>query len=129
MIFRDARLLVIQRSMSVTAPGKLCLPGGGIESGESEQQALVREMEEELAIGVTPLELCYRSVTSWGTNLAWSHADLEVAQNPVANPTEVADVFWMTRDDVRNARDLLPSLPPFLSAWERGEIGLDCDWC
>ena len=34
---------------TVTAPGKLCLPGGAIEKGETEEQALVREMQEELA--------------------------------------------------------------------------------
>lgn len=129
VIFRDARLLVIRRAMTVTAPGKLCLPGGAIERGETEQQALVREMHEELAIGVTPVTLCYRSVTSWGTNLAWWHADVTEAQDPIANPDEVADVYWMSRDDVRHAKDLLPSLPPFLRAWEQGEIELTCDWC
>ena len=86
-------------------------------------------MEEELAIGVMPMGLCYRSVTSWGTNLAWWHANLDLGQDPRANPDEVADVYWMSRDEVRNARDLLPSLPPFLAAWEQGEIGLQCDWC
>ncbi|MCO8123657.1 NUDIX domain-containing protein [Stieleria sp. TO1_6] len=129
VIFRDAKLLIIRRSMTVTAPGKLCLPGGGIEIGESEEQALVREMEEELAIDVTPIGLCYRSVTSWGTNLAWWHANLDSGKSPVANPDEVAEVFWMSRDEIRHARDLLPSLPPFLEAWERGDIDLGCDWC
>lgn len=129
VIFREARLLIIRRALTVTAPGKLCLPGGAIESGETEQQALVREMQEELAIGVTPMELCYRSVTAWGTNLAWWHADLEHTQSPTANPDEVAEVFWMSRDEVRNAKDMLPSLPPFLEAWEQGEIDLPCDWC
>ncbi|MCC9601624.1 NUDIX domain-containing protein [Stieleria sp. JC731] len=129
VIFREAKLLVIRRALTVTAPGKLCLPGGGIEKGESEEQALVREMQEELAIDVTPMQLCYRSVTSWGTNLAWWHADLQDAIIPTANPAEVADVFWMSRDEVRFATDLLPSLPPFLLAWEKGEIGLDCHWC
>ena len=128
VIFRDQKLLIIRRAMTVTAPGMLCLPGGGIEKGESEQQALVREMQEELEIGVKPVTLCYRSVTSWGTNLAWWHADLDGQQNPRANPNEVAEVFWMSRDDLRVAKDLLPSLPPFLAAWERGEIDLGCDW-
>jgi len=129
VIFRQERLLIIRRSLTVTAPGKLCLPGGAIENGESEEQALVREMQEELSIDVLPLCLCYRSVTSWGTNLAWWHADLHSKQSPQANPAEVADVFWMSRDEVRSATDLLPSLPPFLIAWERGEIELDCNWC
>jgi 8-oxo-dGTP pyrophosphatase MutT (NUDIX family) len=129
VIFRDARLLVIRRAQRVTAPGKLCLPGGAIEKGETESGALVREMHEELTLDVQPTQLCYRSVTSWGTNLAWWHAEMGQQQQPVANPREVADVYWMSRSEVRAAKDLLPSLPPFLVAWERGEINLDCEWC
>jgi mutator protein MutT len=128
VIFREGRLLIIRRALTVTAPGKLCLPGGAIEQGETEQQALVREMREELNIGVEPMNLCYRSVTSWGTNLAWWHAELSHEQRPEANPKEVAGIYWMRREEVRTARDLLPSLPPFLVAWERGEIKLDCHW-
>jgi 8-oxo-dGTP pyrophosphatase MutT (NUDIX family) len=128
VIFRDERLLIIRRALTVTAPGMLCLPGGAIETGESEEQALVREMREELSIDVRPRSLCYRSVTSWGTNLAWWHADLDDGQLPKANPREVADVFWMSRAEVRSAGDLLPSLPPFLIAWECGEVRLDCRW-
>ena len=129
VIFRQQRLLVIRRSQLVTAPGKLCLPGGGIEEGETEQQALVREMQEELSIQVDPQSLCFRSVTSWGTNLAWWHAEFPHVQNPEPNLDEVSEFFWMSRDEVRTARDLLPSLPPFLQAWEKGEVDLSCDWC
>ena len=57
MIFRDKRLLVIRRSQTVTAPGTLCLPGGGIEEGETEREALLREMQEELNLDVTPIRL------------------------------------------------------------------------
>lgn len=52
MLRRD-KLLTIRRSQWVTAPGKLCLPGGTIEEGETEEQALVREMKEELSIHVS----------------------------------------------------------------------------
>ena len=124
VIFRDDRLLIIRRSMTVAAPGKLCLPGGGIELGESESEALVREMQEELAIDVDPIQLCWRSVTAWGTNLAWWLAHLEQDVTPVANPDEVAEVHWMTVDQIRNADDMLPSLPTFMDAWERGEVDL-----
>ena len=85
-------------------------------------------MQEELGINVNPQQRCYRSVTSWGTNLAWWHAEMPNDEIPSANPDEVADVFWMTREDVRIAADVLPSLPPFLIAWENGEIPLDCGW-
>lgn len=128
VIFRDQRLLIIRRSLTVAAPGKLCLPGGGIEKGESESVALVREMQEELAIDVDPIRLCWRSVTPWGTKLAWWLADLDHHATPVANPEEVAEVHWMTRNEIRSSNGMLPSLPTFVEAWERGEVELSVQW-
>ncbi len=93
--------------------------------GESESEALVREMQEELAIDVKPIRLCWRSVTPWGTNLAWWLAHLDPQVTPIANPDEVAEVHWMSRDEIRTARDMLPSLPTFVDAWERGEVDLN----
>ena len=122
VIFREDRLLVIRRSLTVVAPGLLCLPGGGIEEGETESEALVREMQEELTIDVTPKRLCWRSTTSWDTELAWWIADLDPTITPIANPDEVAEVHWLRREEIREADDMLPSLPKFLDAWERGEI-------
>ena len=125
VIFRQQRLLIIRRSLTVTAPGKLCLPGGTIEAGETESEALVREMQEELAIDVEPVRLCWRSVTPWGTNLAWWLARLEDTVTPIANPDEVAEIHWMSRTQIRTADGMLPSLPTFVDAWERGEVELD----
>ena len=127
VIFREDRLLVIRRSLTVVAPGLLCLPGGGIEEGETESEALVREMQEELAIKVTPKRLCWRSTTSWNTKLAWWIAELDPMVTPVANPDEVAEVHWLRREEILEAEDMLPSLPKFLDAWERGEIDLVTD--
>jgi len=124
VIFRADRLLIIRRSMTVNAPGKLCLPGGGIESGESEEEALVREMQEEIAVDVDPVRLCHRSVTPWGTQLAWWIAELDAAAQPVPNPEEVSEIHWMTPDDIAAATNVLPSLPDFLSQWRAGRIDL-----
>lgn len=124
VILRDERLLIIRRSMTVAAPNKLCLPGGGIEAGEREEEALIREMQEELAIDVQPIRLCFRSVTDWGTDLAWWLAHLDKDATPIPNPDEVAEFHWMTRDEIRVATDMLPSLPIFMDAWERNEIDL-----
>jgi len=47
VILRGERFLVICRSQQVRAPGMYCFPGGGIEPGETEEQALRRELLEE----------------------------------------------------------------------------------
>ncbi len=124
VIFREDRLLIIRRSLLVTAPGKLCLPGGTIEKGEEERETLVREMREELAIDVEPVRLCWRSVTPWGTTLAWWLARLDHHVTPVPFAPEVSEFFWMKPDELRTVKGVLPSLPAFVSAWERGEIDL-----
>jgi 8-oxo-dGTP pyrophosphatase MutT (NUDIX family) len=125
VIFRGPRLLIIKRSMTVTAPGKYCLPGGTIEPGESESQTLVREMKEELHIDVDPVRLCWRSVTPWGTTLAWWLARLDEDVTPVANLDEVAEFHWLTSDEIRVQKGVLPSLPAFVDAIDRGEIVLN----
>lgn len=125
VIFRDERLLIIRRSLTVTAPGKLCLPGGTIEKGETESETLVREMMEELAIDVDPIRLCWRSVTPWGTTLAWWLARLDEQITPVPNPDEVSEFHWMTPQQIRTAKGMLPSLPAFMDAWDRGDVDLN----
>jgi ADP-ribose pyrophosphatase YjhB (NUDIX family) len=50
---RAGRLLLIKRGHEPEA-GRWSLPGGRIEPGESDQQALVREVREETGLTVTP---------------------------------------------------------------------------
>ncbi|ROR14838.1 pyrimidine (deoxy)nucleoside triphosphate diphosphatase [Erwinia sp. JUb26] len=50
MILRDGRLLLAQRGPQGDQPGLWEFPGGKVDAGESQQQALARELKEELAI-------------------------------------------------------------------------------
>ena len=52
-VVRDGCLLAAQRSYPPALAGRWELPGGGVEPGESEADALVRECREELALAVT----------------------------------------------------------------------------
>jgi mutator protein MutT len=55
LLYGQGRLLLGKRSARRTAyPGVWDLPGGHVEAGETAEQALVRELREEL--GVTPTE-------------------------------------------------------------------------
>ena len=50
LIDRDGRVLIAQRPKGKSMAGIWEFPGGKIESGESPEQALIRELYEELGI-------------------------------------------------------------------------------
>jgi len=53
-IVRDGRLLAARRSAPSALAGGWELPGGKVEPGETETDALVRECREELGVAVLP---------------------------------------------------------------------------
>jgi 8-oxo-dGTP pyrophosphatase MutT (NUDIX family) len=124
VIERQGALLVIRRSQTVVAPGAFCFPGGGIEAGESEPQALVRELQEELQVVVRPVRRLWSSVTPWRVELAWWQAELAADAVPVPAPAEVESVHWHTPGEIAGLPGLLESNLQFLAALERKEFDL-----
>jgi len=55
-IFRDGRVLIVRRARP-PAHGLYTLPGGGVELGETLEQAVIREIREETALDIEPIEL------------------------------------------------------------------------
>lgn len=121
---REGRLLLIRRSESVVAPGMYCFPGGGIESGETEEDALIREFREELNIPVLPLRPIWHSVAPWKVQLHWWTVEIPEDEEIAPNPREVASIHWVTSAEMAVLPDSLPSNFEFLDAWRRGEFVL-----
>jgi 8-oxo-dGTP diphosphatase len=55
-VYEEGRLLAARRSAPEELAGRWELPGGKLEPGESPEQALVRELREELGIETEPVE-------------------------------------------------------------------------
>src|ERR1700674_1412199 len=116
VISRRNRLLVIRRSSQVVAPGAICFPGGGIESGETEAAALVREIDEELGAAVLPIRRLWQNVTAWDVELSWWLADVDATAALAPNPAEVESVHWLAPDELIELPELLSSNREFLQA-------------
>jgi 8-oxo-dGTP pyrophosphatase MutT (NUDIX family) len=127
VILRDQRMLIIRRSRSVVAPLTYCFPGGGIEEGESEEAALVREVREEIGVAVRPVRRLWQCVTPWKVRLGWWLAEMSPRSVPVANPAEVESIHWVTPRQMAELPELLESNRIFLDLIVRGEIRLEAD--
>jgi 8-oxo-dGTP pyrophosphatase MutT (NUDIX family) len=127
VIAQQGKLLVIRRSQHVVAPGYFCFPGGGLEPGETETEALVRELREELNCEITPTRRLWENVSRWRIHLAWWQATLVEGTSVVPNPLEVETVHWLTPAEIASLPNVLDGNREFVGSLLRGEIPLDLD--
>lgn len=95
VIRRDGRILLVRRGPDAPMPGYWAPPSGRIESGESQESAVVREVREELGLHVTPIEKVWECPTrDGGFVLHWwlAEAGDEEAR---PDPREVSDLRWI----------------------------------
>ncbi|OII27000.1 DNA mismatch repair protein MutT [Curtobacterium sp. MCBA15_013] len=78
----DGRVLACRRAPGRSAAGQWEFPGGKVEPGESAEEALRRELREELSLDVVIGEPIDRSVTRVGS------IDIDLATYRVAWATE-----------------------------------------
>ena len=125
VIVRHDTFLVIRRSMQVRAPGAFCFPGGGVEAGETNVQALRRELEEELSATSLIHQQVWTNTTPSGIKLSWYLAELGRDSDLRPNPAEVASIHWWTEAQLRRQANVLSTNLEFLDALSRGAIRLE----
>jgi 8-oxo-dGTP diphosphatase len=64
VIIRDGCVLACRRNAERSAGGLWEFPGGKVEPGESPQEALAREIREELGVDIEVGELIHRATTA-----------------------------------------------------------------
>ena len=92
-------MLVIKRGPKAILSGYWAPPSGRIEAGETHEEALVREIHEELGLEATPIATVWQCPTDDGDFLLhWYTAHAEPGEMR-ANPDEVSDARWVTSEE------------------------------
>ena len=99
---RDRTALLGVRKMDKTVPHWL-LPGGRIEEGESIEEALVREIQEELSCEIVSETMEF--ISTYSADAAGRPGKVvrielfraEITGNPVAS-SEIVELGWLTRE-------------------------------
>ncbi len=102
MIRREGRILLTQRPLdSGHLPGYWEFPGGKPEPGESPEQALARELREELGVEISVGEEIMAVRHSYPEKTVDIRFFEATIISGVPEPREVQDLRWVTTEELR----------------------------
>ena len=113
-IVEDGRVLACERSDPPEVAGKWEFPGGKVEAGESEEEALIRECEEELGVLVAVGERVGHDVLlGHGRSVLRVYLATLVKGQPA--PLEHSEIRWLAKDELGDV-PWLPADAPIVEA-------------
>jgi 8-oxo-dGTP diphosphatase len=98
VVEREGRFLVTRRLKGTHLAGFWEFPGGKVHAGETEQQALLRELAEELNCGLSNVRKIFRTAHRYPDRIVELHffrGDLMGDPHPALGQ----EIRWITRDD------------------------------
>jgi mutator protein MutT len=98
VIEREGRLLVCQRPTHKRHGGLWEFPGGKVEEGESDFEAVERELEEELGVRVTGVGGEEFSIADPGSQFVIVFLPVEIEGEPRC--LEHAQLAWVTEEEL-----------------------------
>ena len=112
LIVEDGKLLIVQHGLLSKHTGKWEFPGGKIKTGETSEEALIREIREELCLNV-------RLIKSLEP-VQYAYTDRSIRLIPFICLCESANIFlsehaeyrWIVFHDIENHLFLQSCSPP-----------------
>lgn len=123
LILREGRLLICQRRADDRFPLKWEFPGGKVAPGESPEEALVRELREELAVSATIHGEVYRTLHRYAGTNAPLDLRFHTASIGAATPRNhaFAQILWVEPDQLP-AFDFLPADRELIELLANGKL-------
>jgi len=98
------RILITQRPASSHLAGYWEFPGGTIEKDESAQDALVREIKEEINLDINARELYWQDCFEYDIkiiNISFYRCERLNSRQQIV-PLEIADFCWAKLEELKN---------------------------
>ncbi|POP42285.1 NTP pyrophosphohydrolase [Superficieibacter electus] len=128
IIERDGKILLARRPAHADQPGLWEFAGGKVEPGESQPQALVRELREELGIEATVGNYVASHQREVSGRLIHLHAWHVPAFSGTLTAIEHQDLIWCVPADARGF-PLAPADIPLLDAFMLLRAATPADEC
>lgn len=113
---KSGRLLACRRPEGKHLEGKWEFPGGKVEPGESPATALIRELEEELAIRVETGKALTPVVWDYGRGPIKLHPFVCRIVSGDPHPHEHSEIRWCGREELQ-ALEWAEADVPILAEW------------
>ena len=126
VVFRGSEVLLVRRG-NQPSKGKLGIPGGVVELGETSEEAVVREVEEETGIRVKPLrvlDVLDSIVRNDEGGIRFHYVLLEFLCKPLGGElrasSDASDALWAPLERLEEL-DVMPRTRAFIEKVAREE--------
>jgi 8-oxo-dGTP diphosphatase len=116
-VVRTGQVLLVKHSYDLGLWG---LPGGMVEPGESTEDAAIREVREETGLEVVMTGLL--AIGDRGDRLIIVHGADVVGGEVMADPGEIEEVRWFSRDDLAQVNGSVFALGAEIAALATAEL-------
>ena len=101
IIRKEDRFLLIKRGETIPAAGYWCPVSGRVKIGETQPEAVAREVKEEIDLEIAAVKKVHESLTDNKIyRLHWWTTEILSGEPKIMNH-EVAEMKWLTKEELK----------------------------